>query len=207
MKYISIDIETTGLDPEKCDVLSIGAIIEDSANPLPYEECPKFHAAILRHELNGSPRAITMNADLIASIGSYMEPKTETTRAELEASTGMTFWYPETVVQAFYRFLYENGIAESPEIPNNGKAVTINCAGKNFGTFDKLFLERLPRWKQCIRISQRILDPAILFVDWKEDNTLPNLNLCKERAGINGLVTHNALEDAWDVIEVLRKKY
>jgi hypothetical protein len=207
MKYISIDIETTGLDPERCDVLSIGAIIEDSANPLPYEECPKFHAAILRHELNGSPRAITMNADLIESIGSYMEPKTETTRAELEASTGMTFWYPETVVQAFYQFLYENGIAEFPEIPKNGKPVTLNCAGKNFGTFDKNFLERLPRWKQCIRISQRILDPAILFVDWKEDNALPNLNLCKERAGIQGLVTHNALEDAWDVIEVLRKKY
>ena len=207
MKYISIDIETTGLDPERCDVLSIGAIIEDSANPLPYEECPKFHAAILRHELNGSPRAITMNAKLIESIGSYMEPKTETTRAELEASTGMTFWYPETVVQAFYQFLYENGIAEFSEIPKNGKPVTLNCAGKNFGTFDKNFLERVPRWKQCIRISQRILDPAILFVDWKEDIALPNLNLCKERAGIKGLVTHNALEDAWDVIEVLRKKY
>ena len=28
MKYISIDIETTGLDPEFCNVLSIGAIIE-----------------------------------------------------------------------------------------------------------------------------------------------------------------------------------
>jgi hypothetical protein len=207
MKYISIDIETTGLDPERCDVLSIGAIIEDSANPLPYEECPKFHAAILRHELNGSPRAITMNADLIASIGSYMEPKTETTRAELEASTGMTFWYPETVVQAFYRFLYENGIVETPEMSSSMKPVSITCAGKNFSTFDKLFLERLPRWKQAIRIKQRVLDPAILYVDWNEDLEVPNLNKCKERAGIKGLVTHNALEDAWDVIEVLRKKY
>jgi hypothetical protein len=207
MKYISIDIETTGLDPEFCNVLSIGAIIEDSANPLPYEECPKFHAAILRHELYGSPRAITMNAELIADIGSYMEPKTETTRAELEANTGMTFWYPENVVAAFYRFLYENGIAETSEIASSMKPVTITCAGKNFSTFDKLFLERLPRWKQAIRIKQRVLDPAILYVDWKEDEDVPNLNKCKERAGIKGLVTHNALEDAWDVIEVLRKKY
>jgi oligoribonuclease len=224
MKYISIDIETTGLDPENCDVLSIGAIIEDSANPLPYDECPKFHAAILRHELSGSPRAITMNAGLIESIGSYMEPKTETTRAELEASTGMSFYYPEDVVEAFYDFLYENGMVEYnvldvnrrikvkngksyPILCSNMKPTVINCAGKNFGTFDKHFLERLPRWKQAIRISQRILDPAILFVDWKQDKALPNLNLCKERAGIQGEVTHNALEDAWDVIAVLRTKY
>ena len=44
-------------------------------------------------------------------------------------------------------------------------------------------------------------------MDWKQDTEVPNLNKCKERAGIQGLVTHNALEDAWDVIEVLRKKY
>jgi hypothetical protein len=46
-----------------------------------------------------------------------------------------------------------------------------------------------------------------LYVDWKTDSDVPNLLKCKERAGINGTVTHNALEDAWDVIEVLRKKY
>ena len=223
MKYISIDIETTGLDPEFCNVLSIGAIIEDSANPLPYEECPKFHAAILRHELYGSPRAITMNAKLIADIGSYMEPATSTSREELEKETGMLFLNPEEVVEAFYEFLFLNGIVDNadftgphrlgrsgksvPALYSRMKPVTITCAGKNFSTFDKLFLERLPRWKQAIRIKQRVLDPAILFVDWKQDTEVPNLNKCKERAGIKGLVTHNALEDAWDVVEVLRTKY
>ena len=223
MKYISIDIETTGLDPETCNVLSIGAIIEDSANPLPYEECPKFHAAITRHELYGSPRAITMNANLIADIGSYMEPATPTSREELEKETGMLFLNPGEVVEAFYEFLFLNGIVDNadftlphklgrsgksvPALSSRMNPVTITCAGKNFSTFDKLFLERLPRWKQAIRIKQRVLDPAILYVDWKEDSEVPNLNKCKERAGIKGLVTHNALEDAWDVIEVLRKKY
>ena len=223
MKYISIDIETTGLDPEFCNVLSIGAIIEDSANPLPYEECPKFHVAITRHELYGSPRAITMNAELIANIGSYMEPATPISREELEKETGMLFLNPEEVVEAFYEFLFLNGIVDNadltgprklgrsgksvPALSSKMKPVTITCAGKNFSTFDKLFLERLPRWKQAIRIKQRVLDPAILFVDWKQDTEVPNLNKCKERAGIKGLVTHNALEDAWDVIEVLRKKY
>ena len=42
---------------------------------------------------------------------------------------------------------------------------------------------------------------------WKNDDAAPGLGLCKERAGIEGIVTHNALEDAWDVIEILRKFY
>jgi hypothetical protein len=56
-------------------------------------------------------------------------------------------------------------------------------------------------------MRQRVIDPAILMVDWKNDESLPNLKVCKERADIEGIVTHNALEDAWDVIEVLRKFY
>jgi hypothetical protein len=45
------------------------------------------------------------------------------------------------------------------------------------------------------------------MVDWVNDTSLPNLDTCKFRADIQGVVTHNALEDAWDVIEVLRKFY
>jgi hypothetical protein len=71
----------------------------------------------------------------------------------------------------------------------------------------KLFLEELPWWKKLIRTRQRIIDPSILFVNWSEDNALPSLTKCKERANIEGIVTHNALEDAWDVIELLRKFY
>ena len=94
-----------------------------------------------------------------------------------------------------------------PVLTSRIKPTHITVAGKNFATFDKHFLERLPRWKQVIRIKQRILDPAILYIDWKNDTSLPSLGQCKERAGIHGIVTHNALEDAWDVVELLRKKY
>jgi hypothetical protein len=97
-----------------------------------------------------------------------------------------------------------NGI---PIIDGKSKPITLNVAGKNFGTFDKLFLQELPWWQKLIRTRQRVLDPAILMVDWNNDKSLPNLTTCKERAGIEGVVTHDALEDAWDVIEVLRKFY
>lgn len=224
MKYISIDIETSGLDPENNQILSIGAIIEDTTTKLPFDKIPKFHAAIKRENLTGSLFAINMNAKLIETIVQYQTAHDQDEKNDLVQMTGMQFFHEDEIVQEFYYWLYENGIVErDPDFLNqqvvirNGKTypsftmkikpVHFTPAGKNFGTFDKLFLERLPRWKQCIKMRNRILDPAILFVDWKNDESLPSLGICKERAGLQGVVTHNALEDAWDVIEVLRKKY
>ena len=227
MKFISIDVETSGLDPESNQVLSIGAIIEDSENPLPLDKCPKFHAAIRHDEITGSLFAINLNRELIETIVSYQECKSQEEKDDIEESSGMRFYHKDDIVEAFYHFLYLNGMVKVdlnanmmeaihkrdrdgnsvPVLTSRIKPTHITVAGKNFATFDKLFLEKLPRWKQVIRIKQRILDPAILYVDWKGDTSLPSLGECKERAGIEGIVTHNALEDAWDVVELLRKKY
>ena len=222
MKYISIDIETSGLDHEKNKILSIGAIIEDTENKLPYEECPKFNAIILQNEIVGSPRAITMNKEIISMIGDYLEGDDET-RQNFNTHSDYVFYKEDEIAKEFYWFLNENGYDQGmmnsggyiehkgdkirPMINSATKPITINVAGKNFATFDMLFLKQLPWWQKLIKIRQRVLDPAILMVDWKNDTSLPNLTQCKERAGVKGIVTHNALEDAWDVIEVLRKSY
>ena len=218
MIYVSVDIETSGLDHEKHKVLSIGAIIEDTEKKLPYEECPKFNAVVLQNEITGSPRALTMNKGIIAMIGEYLEG-TDDVRFNMNTILNYSFYREDDVVKKFYEFLWNNGFAtlDSPSTHVNGKLtpiidgktkpITLNVAGKNFGTFDKLFLQELPWWQKLIRTRQRVLDPAILMVDWTNDKSLPNLTQCKERAGIEGIVTHDALEDAWDVIEVLRKFY
>ena len=214
MIYTSIDIETSGLDSEKHKVLSIGAIIEDTEKKLPYEDCPKFNAIVLQNEITGSPRALTMNKEIIAMIGEYLEGTNET-RYLMNTHSDYSFYEKEDVVKKFYEFLWVNGYGDAvpnqllvtSKIDSNSKPITLNVAGKNFGTFDKLFLQELPWWQKLIRTRQRVLDPAILMVDWKNDKSLPNLTTCKERADIQGVVTHNALEDAWDVIEVLRKFY
>jgi hypothetical protein len=226
MIYVSIDIETSGLDHEKHKTLSIGAIIEDTEKKLPFDECPKFNAIVLQNEIVGSPRALTMNQHIISLMGLYLEANKEDrdklTMMEDAQPYGYKFYEKEEVVVEFYRFLFANGFAyelgpgdfantihnvEYPAIGSKTKPITINVAGKNFGTFDKLFLQELPWWQKLIRTRQRVLDPAILCVDWKNDTSLPNLTQCKERSGVSGFVTHNALEDAWDVIEVLRKFY
>lgn len=216
MIYVSIDIETSGLDHEKNCILSIGAIIEDTEKKLPYEECPKFNAVILQREIVGSPRALTMNKGLIAMIGEYLEGNDET-RFNMDTILNYSFYEKEDVVKEFFKFLVSNDVINiewtndwkdgKVDINSNTRPVTINVAGKNFGTFDKLFLQQLPWWQKLIRTRQRVLDPAILCVDWKNDKSLPSLTTCKERTNISGEVTHDALEDAWDVIEVLRKFY
>ena len=58
-----------------------------------------------------------------------------------------------------------------------------------------------------VKFRNRIIDPAVLYVDWKNDTALPGLEECKKRAGIPGSVSHNALEDAWDTLQVIRAKY
>jgi oligoribonuclease len=226
MRYLSIDIETTGIDSENCEILSIGAILEDTENILPFEEIPKFHCAINRRSIKGELFAINMNKDLIEKIVHYQSAPDQDRKNDVAQMTGMQFLLEEEVVQEFYWWLYRHGgfefdvekmlnepkfdhglYGKVPALTSKMKKATITVAGKNFASFDKLFLEKLPRWKQAISIRSRVIDPAIYYTDWNVDTAPPGLAKCKERAGIEGIVTHDALEDAWDVILLLRKIY
>jgi DNA polymerase III epsilon subunit-like protein len=68
MKYISIDLETTGLDPQNCQILQIGAVIEDTNEVKPISELPKFNCVIEHPHYSGSAFAINMNMNLIEII-------------------------------------------------------------------------------------------------------------------------------------------
>lgn len=210
MKYVSIDIETTGLDPESNQILSIGAIVEDTKLKLSWDEIPKFNVIVLQRQIIGSPRAITMNNGIIELMGVYLEGDIDLKR-ECGRKSGYKFLEKEDVVKEFYSFLkkhYEGNENDNTCLINgNTQPILLNIAGKNFGTFDLLFLKQLPWWQKIIRTRHRIIDPAILCCDWNTDDELPSLKICKERQDIQGNVTHNALEDAWDVIQVLRKFY
>ena len=226
MIYISIDTETTGLNPETCQLLSIGAIVEDTEKKLPFEEIPKFHCAILRGErdiLQGELYALNMNKNLIEKITYYSTAKDQDEKNDLVQMTGMQFLREEEVVKAFFHFLIDAGaitpdfdymktvevvnMKTYPALTTKMKPFHLNVAGKNFHSGDQAYIERLPRWKQIFRIRHRHIDPSVLFVDWKNDESVPNLGVCKERAKVDGIVTHDALEDAWDVVQLLRTQY
>jgi oligoribonuclease len=211
MIYVSIDIETTGLDWENNDILSIAAIVEDTTKKLPLEELPKFKAIITHRELKGHPYALNMNKGIIELLSQHLS------NVEVD-SNGYRFLTKDEIIPEFYTFLRQhvpnklNGyeVVDGkivPAVSSQSKPITINVAGKNFGTFDINFLNKLPWWKKLIRTRAKILDPGVLYCDWSNDESAPSLSECKVRAGLGNVVTHDALDDAWDVIELLRKFY
>jgi oligoribonuclease len=231
MKYLSIDLETTGLDPIKYQILTLSAILEDSTKKLGFEECPKLNIYILRDEITGSPFAINMNSKIIASISRYQTLKTEEEKKGLGESLHGIFLYPSSVPYYFYiwnlinhegkeeySFLLDRScwmdhksselsIKQISQIRETHGPITINVAGKNFATFDKKFIDQIDKFYHLVRFRQRVLDPSVLFIDWEKDISAPDLAQCKERAKIDGIVTHDSLYDAWDVIELFRKFY
>ena len=194
MKYVSIDLETTGLNPLTCQILEFGAVVDDLDNLKPLEELPKFHAYVLpssaevsmanlaRQEVvyMGEPFALQMNAGILAKIANR-----KNNREDL-------FLCEDELASEFNRFLKKNGLTEK-----------VLAAGKNYGTFDKRFLDAIPEWSN-IKFHHRVLDPMMLFMR-KSDQEPPRLSTCLERAGLNPVITHNALEDALQVVQLIRK--
>ncbi len=225
MKYLSLDIETTGLSSENDQILSLGIIVEDTTKKLPFEEIPKFHVAIVRERIEGDLFAINLNKDLLQTINTWKGSDSEGKKA-IEELSGMKFIREEEVSTSLFNFLFINGLLDeslyNPLSNNNVQIIDghmipmiglrtpvsyLNVAGKNVATFDKLFVEKLPRWKQFFKIRQRIIDPTVFFTNWNEDDQLPNLTTCKERAGTGSEVTHDAIDDAWDIVQLLRTQY
>jgi DNA polymerase III alpha subunit (gram-positive type) len=205
MKYISVDIETTGLDRNRDQILEFGAIIEDTNDIKNYEDIPKFEAIFAYDRLEGSPYALSLNIRLIDIIKKYQSLKGKDKivykrenniyeigeKNEYGISTHIEF------IQKFKKFLLDNDFEDKK----------ITMAGKNFASFDGQFLKNIGFYRD-VRVSHKSIDPATLYVDWKKDTELPSLEVCKKRAGLEDTeITHKAIDDAWDVIRVLRKKY
>lgn len=190
MKYLSIDLETTGLDPENNQILEFGAVIEDTNNRLSLDELPTFHTFIDNGDLiQGNAYALQMNSEILKKIATKED--------------GYNYVEPRNLGWMFHRWLMEQGFKTSEK----NSIIKITVAGKNFGAFDLQFLNNCENFNAYVKIDHRIIDPGTLCVDWVKDEHVPGLNECKARHGIDGEVTHNAVEDAIDVIKVLRKFY
>ena len=80
MPYVSIDIETTGLDPETCQILEIGAVWDDWTKPI--DELPVYHRLVYHKEYRGSAYALAMNANLLKQLSGQQEPWCAATRTK-----------------------------------------------------------------------------------------------------------------------------
>jgi oligoribonuclease (3'-5' exoribonuclease) len=197
MIYVSIDTETTGLDNENCQLLEIGAVIEDTENQLPLNKIPKFHCIVIQEYIIGQPYALNMNKNTIEILARFNNAnceEKEKIRLEVLNNLGVQMYHPYEIPIKFAEFLLQNNY-------NPDKSIIV--AGKNYEAFDKGFLNELPNWNEKFSIHRRVLDPATSFTK-STDIVPPNLQTCLKRCGIIKEISHDALEDAYDVVQVLR---
>jgi hypothetical protein len=190
MKYVSIDIETTGLDHNYCQVLEFAAIVDDLKTQPSPESLPKFQTYVLHDYYIGEPYALSMHAEAFRKIANWEK-------------NGVAICRPDQLFIKFHTFL----TTLANYTPQKGNTVKINVAGKNFGGFDSKFLEKLPGYGELIKFHHRFLDPGTLYLDADADEEMPGTEVCLKRAGITSTVAHTALDDALVVIDLLRKKF
>lgn len=177
MLFYSLDIETTGLDFEKDQILEIAIIEADTTD---FKEKRSLCLRIIHDRIRGQMPALLMNHELVKKI--YMRTPEE----------GVKYVKPEEVSEEIMNFFTDSLLD------------THTFAGKNIASFDIPFLRAKGYLDELLKIHRRYLDPSILYWNPKEDTSLPNLETCKKRAGFRyPKVLHSALDDARDVIGLL----
>lgn len=183
MRYVSIDIETLGFDWDCCDVIEFGAVVCDTRdNSTELANLPTYHAYVVKSDDNycGESFAMAMHSKILKRIA---------TREK-----GFQYIPYDMLGNCFATWLDLQGL----------DAKKLIVAGKNFFGFDARFLEMLPNFDDHVKFFHRAIDPCNWFMR-ADDEFPPSLQTCLERAGINKTVNHTAVEDALDVVQLVRK--
>jgi oligoribonuclease len=194
VKFLSIDIETTGLNPLQHSMTEFAAVFTD----LRSETISK---AFYRHI---NPENFVWSQYCLGLHGQWLSSMLEARKQNKWEVNGVGIVRDTAeLINEFCQWLWTE--CNWP-VPVNGKWKSIVPAGKNFNSFDRRFLEAAnfpPMFKH------RALDPAMLYT-FVQDEEPPSLELCKKRAMDRGCVfknpgvAHNALEDADDVALLLQ---
>ncbi|UYZ61959.1 3'-5' exonuclease [Hymenobacter weizhouensis] len=189
MRYISLDLETTGGNPQRHQVLELAAVVEDTKRLRPLAELPAFRRVVRHPEYVGTAGALALNAGLLQELA-RKEPNPE-------------LCTPAELLPQLREFLLAQGFR-----PDKKDCVTVTLAGKNVASFDLGFLRELPGWGTLVRAEPAMLDPAAFYLNWRKDSRLPTMSICKARAQFEDhTVAHQALADALDVVRLLRPFY
>lgn len=180
MRYVSIDLETTGLDPRNDQILQIAAVVEDTQKAyLELEELPRFVCFVKRERYFGQAFALQLNSWIFKILAGVQK-------------TEYPILFPDAARNKLLEFFKAHFGDEK-----------VVVAGKNAAGFDIPFLRNLEYDDEAapLPFHHRTIDPGSMFIDWSK-KTPPALY---ELTGKQ--VSHDALEDALDVITVLRKGY
>ncbi len=183
-KFLVLDIETTGLNEHKCQILEVGAVVGDYSDT-PVTDLPFWRARFAYDYVVGEPYALRMNAHLIADM----------VDKPVERDGMLCNYMPvEDFPAVLARFIRDHmGVGHKPAL-----------GGKNVGTFDLRFLRLTPNWF-FVPHHHRLLDPAMLF-KLPGETLPPDTPNCIKRAGLewDSKKLHNAVWDCRLVVELLR---
>lgn len=184
--YASVDIETTGLDPENHQVLQFGVVLDDLRSPL--EHLPKMELLIVPDgDIKGDPFALHMNADLLRRIarirsGVYEEPYAD--------MVGLG--------DVFCEFMQSHGWDFTRKLL---------IVGQNYGSFDHQFLKRDGVFNH-LKLNHRFVSAGNMFWNPYQDGAnVPDLRESWRRAFGEEMPVegqHTALSDALRVVQVVR---
>jgi len=204
MKYVSLDLETSGLDHADSSVLSLAMVIEDSTENKPLTDLPSLKLLFLDQVYGLTDTAVAMNSHLFAARALVANPKSRYLFTDEQLRKADEILSNYTVIQGWWDNKDAPGaitvISEFLEKHFGNHKVTL--AGKNVASFDYNFL---PTDLQS-KFNHRMLDPGSMFVK-ATDKVVPNTAECCRRAGVEDTVTHDAYGDALQVIQLIRKYF
>jgi oligoribonuclease (3'-5' exoribonuclease) len=189
MRYVSIDIETTGLSPVDNQMIEIGLVIEDTVAKKHIDELPRRRVLVPSKQYQINTSCMNLHRTLFEKLDQVDWDKLERD-GSYRHSPKTYFSTPEYIEAVIAPWLRKH-------ICQDKKFVV---AGKNFYGFDYNFLKP---WLPNVRFHHRALDPCTLYVR-PEDVVPPDLPTCCKRAGINIDGYHTAVGDALTVIKLLR---
>jgi len=189
VEYVAIDIETTGLDLEKDQVLQVALVYEDTnkAEAWEVQDLPFFEALIYHERVEGHPFALNMNHEIIEAFADF--DASEAT-AELRGRTVQVYEDLDSVLDDAMIWLANLHDCHGP----------YNAAGKNAAGFDLPFLGH--RWRKLFHY--RVIDPGSVALGGQPFRWQHNrVGSLKEL--YDNHCPHDALADARGVVETLRK--
>lgn len=216
---ISLDLETTGLDPRKDDILEVGLVLFDPlAWPGTFGSCRTYR--VMWDRLAGDPTALVMNAPLIKRIEEvkticrkYSIDNPISGRELLALDLAKDVMIKDSVVWERDDAIYVRPEYLIPTIASWFRDLgfeRVTLAGKNVASFDMSFLEAhaLEYISTPLKYNRRLLDVGTLWYSPSVDgDVLPNSSAVFKRAGVTHDVTHTALQDALDVAYSIQKFY
>lgn len=187
--YISIDIETTGID-DRCEILQISGVVDtgEAVEVLKTFDLPIRHKVIEYAETY----AMGMNAELLKKM---MDKEFVT-------------YKPSDAIAILLTVM--NGAAIT-NMDESRPAPKVIFAGKNVAGFDipkiKRFISKYGTYQNQLDFDKlchyKTIDVGSLYFDTFQDNV--SLSKINKLTGRNA-VSHNALDDAWDVVYAIRHK-